>query len=104
MQCDGLISEGEYYDMIVDFFTSNPHISVNEADVWESKTFINLLSDLKNKKKLRDADMGDVVRNCIILILNLIDERIKNRIEFDLDELSNWERDKIQEDLIRFCS
>jgi len=78
LECEGRvymndIAEMHYYDHIVEFYdrVESEGISQRDIDIWESKTYINLMNDIKEKKQFSDINVEDSAINSIILVLNL---------------------------------
>jgi hypothetical protein len=103
MQNIGFIEETEYYDKIIDFYTETTHNSMftqNEIWTWQEKTIIQLMNDIKTHKKLKNADIKDVAKNCILLLLKLFNN--KNRTDSNFDELNEQDRRKVIEILCMY--
>ncbi|MBN2155838.1 MAG: hypothetical protein JW776_07325 [Candidatus Lokiarchaeota archaeon] len=78
MRCTENIREIDYYNEILYYFekTTGHNVFVfDQNDKWADYSYIRLMNELKNNKVLLDADIGDVTRNCLILILSLIEMR-----------------------------
>ncbi len=80
MKCIENIREIDYYNEILNYFeaTTAKNIFVfDQNDKWVDFSYLKLLNDLNHNKVLMDADIADVVKNCFILILGLIEMRNK---------------------------
>ena len=64
------------------------------------KIIIQLMNDIKTDKKLKNADIKDVAKNCILLLMNLFND--KNRLDLNLDELDEQDRRKVIEILQKY--
>jgi hypothetical protein len=74
------IREIDYYSEILTYFerTTGRNVFVfDQNDKWVDFSYINLMRELRSDKVLLDAHIGDVAKNCLILILSLIE--MKNR-------------------------
>ena len=91
LECEGRvymtdIAEMDYYDHIVEFYdrVECEGISQRDIDIWEGKTYISLMKDIKENKKFSDSNVEDSAINAIILVLNLFrkkkntDLKVKN--------------------------
>ena len=95
MKCTNLISEVDYYDNILEFYKQNEHLNVEnsvQVQKWADLSYIQLMKDIRKKKDLKDAPIKDVVKNSIILILSLFDEKCQQSDESGSEELSEEEK------------
>lgn len=80
MKCTENIREIDYYNEILNYFenTTGENVFVfDQNDKWVDYSYIHLMKELRNDKVLMDADIGDVTKNCLILILSLIEMKQK---------------------------
>lgn len=103
MKCSENSKEIEYYTEIIDYYEQNSEsISADEKEIenWQDLSYIKLMKEIKENKKLDDnADVKDVVKNSIILILNLFDERCQNEQDMPIEQLNKREQAKIRKSL-----
>ena len=82
MKCTEKIREIDYYNEIINYFEATTAENVfvfDQNDKWVDYSYIHLMKELRNDKVLMDADIGDVTKNCLILILSLIEMKQKPR-------------------------
>ena len=82
MKCNENIREIDYYNEILNYFenTTSENIFVfDQNDKWVDYSYIHLMQELRSNKVLLDADINDVTKNCLILILSLIEMKQKPR-------------------------
>jgi len=82
MKCTENIREIDYYNEIINYFetTTGENVFVfDQNDKWVDYSYIHLMKELRSDKVLMDADIGDVTKNCLILILSLIEMKQKPR-------------------------
>ena len=80
MKCNENIREIDYYNEILNYFEQNTGSNVfvfDQNDKWVDYSYIHLMRELRNDKVLLDADINDVAKNCLILILSLIEMKQK---------------------------
>ena len=80
MKCTENIREIDYYNEILNYFESTTGKNVfvfDQNDKWADFSYIHLMRELRNDKVLLDADINDVTKNCLILILSLIEMKNK---------------------------
>lgn len=80
MKCSENIREIDYYNEILSYFeaTTGKNIFVfDQNDKWVDYSYIHLMRELRSDKVLMDADIGDVTKNCLLLILGLIEMKQK---------------------------
>lgn len=103
MKCSENSKEIEYYTEIINFYEqSSESISKDEKEIenWQDLSFIKLMKEVKENKKLDDnANVKDVVKNSIILILNLFDERCQTEPDTPIEQLNKREQAKIRKAL-----
>lgn len=96
--------EVDYYDEIVQFYEKTRRASDVEKsriEKWSDFSYIQLMQDIKQRKTLQDAcDVKDVVKNSIILILNLFDDKCQIETETPLEELSEEEKKKVRKAML----
>lgn len=104
MKSAGYNSEVEYYDEIVEFYQKtkkSKDIDKDRIEKWSDFSYIQLMKDIKEKKKLKDScDVKDVVKNSIILILNLFDDKCQVESEVPLEDLSDEEKERVKKALL----
>lgn len=103
MKCSENIKEFDYYERILNFFeeTETEKIESEEIENWTDHSIINLMKDIKDKKQLEDASIKDVIKNSIILILNLFDKKCKAQRNVSLESLSDEEKKEIKNSLMQ---
>jgi hypothetical protein len=82
MKCTENIREIDYYNEILSYFekTTGENVFVfDQNDKWVDYSYLHLMRELRSDKVLLDADIGDVTKNCLILILSLIEMKKKPR-------------------------
>jgi hypothetical protein len=103
MKCSENEKEIEYYAEIIDFYEQTTEIKTKQeknVENWEDLSFIKLMKDVKENKKLNDnANVKDVVKNSIILILNLFDEKCQSDVDTPIENLNKKEQAKIRRTL-----
>ena len=101
MKCTENIREIDYYNEILTYFehTTSQNIFVfDQNDKWVDYSYIHLMDELKSDKVLMDADIGDVTKNCLLLILGLIEMR-KRPIGTSYECCSDEEQVEIKQSL-----
>lgn len=96
------IGEMDYYTEIVEFYdrVEREGISQREIDIWESKTYISLMNDIKQEKQFLDCNVEDSAINAIILMLNLF----KRNINTDLKVENIPAKNKVEiNDMLKCC-
>ncbi|MHA1898635.1 MAG: hypothetical protein ACTSU2_14685 [Promethearchaeota archaeon] len=104
MKTYNLTKEIDYYDFILRFYEE-----INEKkkkdkgaiELWSDKSIINLMHDLKQNKKLSDAEIRDVIKNSLILILDLFDEKCQRDPNKPLEALSDKDKANIRKILLK---
>ena len=68
------VSEMDYYDDIISFYQDSTENKAEEEKIekWSDRSYISIMKDLNENKQLEDANISDVAKNSIILILNLV--------------------------------
>jgi uncharacterized protein (DUF342 family) len=103
MKCSENEKEIEYYTEIINFYEQTTEIQAKhekKVENWEDLSFIKLMKDVKENKILEDkADVKDVVKNSIILILNLFDEKCQLDMDTPIENLNKREQAKIRRTL-----
>ena len=97
------IEEMNYYNHIVEYYdrVELEGISQRDVDIWESKTYISLMNDIKQKRQFVDCNVEDSAINAIILILNLFKQK-KNNTDLKVSNLP--ENCKVEiHDTLRCC-
>ena len=82
MKCNENIREIDYYNEILNYFehtTGHDVYVFDQNDKWVDYSYIHLMRELRSDKVLLDADISDVTKNCLILILGLIEMKNKPR-------------------------
>jgi len=103
MKCVENMYELDYYSEIVDYYeiTEGNDFSSDTED-YVNHSYIRLMNEVKNKKNLQDAaDIADVAKNSIILILNLFDKKCKISSEIPLENLPEVEKKKVRKALLK---
>jgi hypothetical protein len=96
------VTELDYYDGIINYYKETECKSEDDGivETWSDRTYISLMKDLNSKKCLKDADISDVAKNSIILILNLFDKKCQVRSSTKLNEMSEEDKKIIKEALM----
>jgi len=95
--------EIEYYSEILDFYEEilkKKQKDKEKIEKWSDFSYIELMEEIRKRKKLKDADIKHVAKNSIILILNLFDEKTKIDTSRDWNELSKEEKEKVRKYLL----
>ncbi len=99
MKCIDNTSEIEYYDKIINFYLQNMDYlenNVKTIDKWADFSYIRLMKELRTEKKLIDANLPDVVRNSIVLILCLFSKKCRNNRNNSIMDFSEEEKIEIK--------
>ena len=105
MKCMENMCELDYYSEIVDYYseiTEYNDFSFDTIENYSFHSYIRLMNEVKNEKNLQDACIADVAKNSIILILNLFDKKCQISSAVPLENLSETEKKKIRNALVKF--
>ena len=102
MTIETTCTELEYYeDIILHYEESLSSANPNEIEEWMDAKYISILDDLKYKKPIVDAPIEDVVKNAILLILNLFKSKKSYCDAISWHSLSKDERRLIRDSLYK---
>ena len=95
-------SELDYYDEIITYYKDSTKNEEEKEIVekWSDRSYISIMNDLNENKQLKDADISDVVKNSIILILNLFDKKCQVTSDTKLSDLPEEDKLLIKEALL----
>ncbi|MHA1727500.1 MAG: hypothetical protein ACTSWY_02055 [Promethearchaeota archaeon] len=91
-------NEINYYDQIFEFYLKIQDIKPiprKDIDIWESKTILNLMDELKKKESL-----AEVLKKSILLILFLFEE--KENTDTDIQNLPKNQKCEAIE-MLEYC-
>ena len=95
--------EMDYYSEIIAIYNESNNCDEMKylAKNWTIRSYISLIDDMKNNKSLEDANIDDVVRNSMILMLNMFNEKTPDKKISDI-EFNEQEKKMIKKDLIKY--
>jgi len=91
-------TEIEYYEEIIQHYEESISSgNQTEIDEWVDTKYISILDDLKHHKPISDAQIEDVAKNAILLILNLFKSKKEYCDAVSWKCLSKEERTLVQD-------